>query len=440
MSGPAALLALAAVTIALALQISSGQYNPRALALVTLATVAAVIGAVWRKRAVPVREAVLPQALLGFGCAAGVVCNLFTNPTLYADPRAFQGGFRWLALLALAVLSAYLWMPLRPSLIRARFPLLLACFAAMALLVIRASPKPCIDVWVFQQGAADALLHGANPYSVSYRDIYGPMALAWYAPELRHGGRVVAYPYPPLTFLAEAPAFAAFGDVRYALLVSMIGAAWLIARAAPGKLGELAAALVLFQPRTLLVVEQAWTEPLVLFCFALSVYAVARGAHWALSGAALGLLAASKQYSVLFVVPLALSMPRRRGLWVAAAVVTAVLAPFAIGDPAGFWRGIIRFQLVQPFRLDSLSLAPFAARLIGGPVVQPFALAGLALGAGVLAFCLRRNPDLPLACATAAAAWAAVLIWNKQSFCNYWWLCSGLLAAASAAPAARETG
>ena len=437
MIGPAALLALAAVIIALALQISSGQYDPRAVALVTLATVAAAIGAAWRKRAVPERGAVLPQAMLGFGCAAGLACHLFTNPTLYADPRAFQGGFRWLALAALVALSAYLWT--HPLLIRARFPLLLACFALMGFLVIRASPKPWIDVWVFQQGAADALLHGANPYSVSYRDIYGPTALAWYAPELRQAGRVMAFPYPPLTFLAEAPAFAAFGDVRYALLASMIGAAWLIARAAPGKLGELAAALVLFQPRTLLVVEQAWTEPLVLFCFALSVYAIVRGAHWALSGAALGLLAASKQYAVLFVVPLALSMPRRRGLWVAAAVLIAVLAPFAIGDPAGFWRSVVRFQLVQPFRFDSLSLAPFAARLIG-PAVQPFALAGLALGAAVLAFCLRRYPDVPLACASAAAAWAAVLIWNKQSFCNYWWLCSSLLAAASAAPAARETG
>src|SRR6267143_5285068 len=109
---------------------------------------------------------------------------------------------------------------------------------------------------------------------------------------------------------------------------------------------------------------------------------------WALSGAAIGLLAASKQYAVLFVVPLALSMPRRRGLWVAAAVLIAVLAPFAIDDPAGFWRSVVRFQLVQPFRFDSLSLEPFAARLIG-PAVQPFALAGLALGAGVLAFSLR---------------------------------------------------
>ena len=37
-------------------------------------------------------------------------------------------------------------------------------------------------------------------------------------------------------------------------------------------------------------VTQSWSEPLVLFCFALSVYAIVRGAHWAFSGAALGLL------------------------------------------------------------------------------------------------------------------------------------------------------
>ncbi len=139
MIGPAALLALAAVIIALALQISSGQYDPRALALVTVATVAAVIGAAWRKRVVPERSAVPPQALLGFGCAVGLACHLFTNPTLYADPRAFQGGFRWLALITLGVLSTYLWTDLRPWLIRARFPLLLACFALLGLLVIRAS-------------------------------------------------------------------------------------------------------------------------------------------------------------------------------------------------------------------------------------------------------------------------------------------------------------
>jgi len=434
-TGPAALFALAALAVALALQISSGTYDERALVLVTLATLATLIGAVWRRRGEVVESPIAAQAVLGAGCAAGLACHLFTTPTYYADPRAFQGGFRWFALLSLVVLSAYLCIHLRASLIRARFLLLLLCFALLGIVVIRASPRPRIDVWVFQQGGADALLHGANPYSASYPDIYGPDALAPYAPELLQGRRVAAFPYPPLTLLVGAPAFAAFGDIRYALLALTVAAAWFIARAAPGNTGELAAALVLFQPRTMFVLEQAWTEPLVLFCFALTVYAIARAAHWVLAGAALGLLAASKQYSLFLVVPLAFLMPRRRSLWVAAAVLLALLVPFALPDPEGFWRGLVRFHFAQAFRADSLSLTALAVRL-AGPSVQAIALAGVALGAAVLAFCARRRLELPLACAAAAAAWAAVLIWNKQSFCNYWWLCSALLAMAAASPGA----
>jgi glycosyl transferase family 87 len=438
-TGPAAVLALAAAAIALALQISSGIYDERALVLVTLATVAALIAAVWRKRGEPPDNLAAAQAVLGAGSAVGLACHLFTNPAFYADPRAFQGGFRWFALVALVVLSAYLCIHLRASLIRARFLLLLACFAMMGIVVIRASPKPFIDVWVFQQGAADALLHGVNPYTVSYPDIYGPRAFAPYAPELLQAGRVAEFPYPPLTFLAGLPAFAAFHDVRYAMLALMVGAAWLIARAAPGNTGELAAALVLFQPRTMFVLEQGWTEPLVLFCFTLALFALVRKAHWALSGGALGLLAASKQFSPLLVVPLALALPWRRGLWVAAGVLIAMVVPFALSDPSAFWRGLVRFHFLQGFRSDSLSLTALAGRLVG-PAVQWVSLAGVALGALVIAFCARRGLEVQLACTAAAVGWTAVLIWNKQSFCNYWWLSSGLLAVAAAAPAARETG
>src|SRR5438093_944115 len=96
----------------------------------------------------------------GAGCAAGLACHLFTTPTYYADPRAFQGGFRWFALISLVVLSAYLCIHLRASLVRARFLLLLLCFVFLGIVVLRASPRPWIDVWVFQQGGADALLHG----------------------------------------------------------------------------------------------------------------------------------------------------------------------------------------------------------------------------------------------------------------------------------------
>src|SRR6267143_2643885 len=348
---------------------------------------------------------------MGAGCAVGLGCTLFTNPTLYGDARAFQGGFRWVALTALVVLATYLGVHLHASLIRARFLILLACYAVLAVVVIRASPKPWIDVWVFRQAAADALLRGFSPYSVSYPDIYGPRVPWAYPPQLLHGGRVVAFPYLPLTVLLDAPAFALLGDVRYTLVALTIAAAWLFARAVPGSLGELAALLV-------------------LFCFALTIHAIARREHWAMAGAALGLLAASKQYSPYLVVPLAFALPRR-ALLVAAAVVITVLGPFVMSDPAGFWRGTVGFLVHAPFRTDSLSLSALAVRLFGAGA-QPFAVAGMLVGAVVLALCIRRNPGLPMACAAAAASFAVVLIWSKQSFANYWWLCSGLLAMAGA--------
>ncbi|MGE5048690.1 MAG: hypothetical protein ACM3PC_08995, partial [Deltaproteobacteria bacterium] len=121
MSGPSAMLAVAAVAVALALQISSGNYDAVALALVTVACALAVWGALWRRRSARPENAVLPQAALGLGCTAGLVCNLFFNPTLYGDPRSFQGGFHGFVLMSLVVLSAYLCIHLRASLIRARF-------------------------------------------------------------------------------------------------------------------------------------------------------------------------------------------------------------------------------------------------------------------------------------------------------------------------------
>ncbi|TMB25152.1 MAG: hypothetical protein E6J65_10835, partial [Deltaproteobacteria bacterium] len=145
MTGPAALFALAAAAVALALQISSGLYDEHALALMSLATMAALIAAFWRRRQAALEDPMTAQAILGAGSAVGLACHLFTNPTFYADARAFQGGFRWLALIALVLLCAYLCPHLRASLIRARFLLLVACFALMGIAVIRASPKPRID-------------------------------------------------------------------------------------------------------------------------------------------------------------------------------------------------------------------------------------------------------------------------------------------------------
>ncbi len=439
--GPAAVAALAAVTIAVALQISSGMYDPRALALVTLAVALAVAAAAWQRRGAVAESPLLAQAILGGGCAWGLATLLFTNPTFYGDAQALERGVRWFAVAGLVVLAAYLCIHLRASLVRARFLLLLACFAVMGIAVIRASPRPWTDVWVIQQGAADALLHGSNPYSVTYPDIYGSLSKQWYASELLVGGRVAAFPYPPLSVLLELPFFAVFGDVRYALLAAMLALAWMLGKL--GAAGELAGLFVLFQPRTLFVLEQSWTEPLVLALFALALLASVRSRSAALAGLAIGLVAASKQYSPFLVVPLAFGLPgemRRKALLVAAAVAAAVLLPFALWDFQGFVRGVVRMQLVQPFRPDGLSLLSLWARMTGGGS-NALAILGFLAGIAVLAWVLRPQAGVAHLALSAAAAWLAVLLFSKQSFCNHYWLCSGLLCASVAGRwASRESG
>jgi hypothetical protein len=138
--GGSTLLAFAAAAVAVALQISSGFYDGWALLLVSLAAVAAVLAAFWRRRGASEGNPALGQALLGAGSVAGLAFDLFANPIPGADPLAFQGGFRWLAAISLVVLSAYLCIHLRASLIRARFLLLLLCFAVMGIAVLRVVP------------------------------------------------------------------------------------------------------------------------------------------------------------------------------------------------------------------------------------------------------------------------------------------------------------
>jgi hypothetical protein len=438
--GPSLLAALGAVALALALQISSGMYDERALALAVLAAALAVSAAIWMRRGAPAEPGSAVQAIFGAGCAWGLACQFFGNPTFYGDARAFAGGFRWLALAALVLLSAYLCLHLRASLVRARFLLLLACFVAMGVAVLRASPRPWVDVWVIQQGGAEALRHGVDPFSASYPNIYGNLTSKMLAPELFENGRIAAYPYPPLTALVDLPAHLLFGDVRYALLALMAGAAFMLARAGTSVTGELAALFILFQPRTFFVLEQAWTEPLLLACFAGCALALARGKGPLVSGALLGLLAASKQTSPLVVVPLAFVLPaegRRKALLTAAAVAAALLVPFALWDLRGFFRGLVLFQLWQPFRDDSLSLAALAAHLRPGDY-SALSFVGLLLCAAVFALTLRRRTDLAQATAAAAAAWLALLMMSKQAFCNYYWLAAALLCAAASFRARQE--
>ena len=483
------LCAAAALILGCALQISNGHFQPVALALATCAGALAVWAALrGRGEAGPAashsaargaRLRLATWCLLGFGAAFGLACNLFTTPGDSLDPRRLPG-IAWLSALALVVLSAYLCSHLRASLVRARFGALVLLFAVLALAVVSASPQPWIDVWVFQQRGAEALLRGLNPYSIDYPNIYANTPFNFYAPQLLRAGRVTVFPYPPLTAILDV-AGRICGDVRLVSVAALVVGAAAIARLggvaragalaraptgalASGPVGgaitasgegrttaELAALFVLFQPRTLFVVEQAWTEPTVLAAWAVALLAAA---HWlragrtsgragqtlgraaALAGLAIGLFAASKQYTPLLLIPLVLALPRRglaRAAAIAIALVLATFLPFAIWNAEGLWRDVVLMQLQQPLRADSLSLIALWMRL--GPAGPALAAIGFAAAAALLAFALPRRPSLGQAALAAAAAWLVFVLFNKQAFCNYEWLAASLLAVACAARA-----
>ena len=459
-TAPGFLCALAAVLLGWALQRSSGMFEPWALALATLTAALAilaairgrllegkrVLGGLTQARVQPAALAAEPrplvtQLLLGIGILSGLYCHLFESPTFYADPRRL-GSFHPLALFALVIVSAYLCLHLRASLRRARFWLLLAVFALMGIAIIRASQEPHIDVWVFQQIGGDALWRGFNPYSISYPDLYARSGetLKMYGPAIVEAGRVTIYPYPPLTALLEAPVHAALGEVRYLLLFAMLLAAWAIARLAEpeGVTAELAALYLLFQPRAFFMLEQGWTDSMVLALFAVALLVAqrwrGRPRAFVAVGIAVGLLAASKQYTPLLIVPLALALPpgkRLRTALVALGVVLVTALPFALWDPAGLWRDVVMTQFRQPMRTDSLSLLALWVRQ-GGVAPGGALLAFLAAGL-VLLVTLRRRLSLGQAATVAAASWLILVLLNKQAFCNYDYLGIGLLCAAVAA-------
>jgi hypothetical protein len=311
--------------------------------------------------------------------------------------------------------------------------------------VIRETPAPAIDTWYMQDGSSAALLRGRSPYGVRFRNIYAPDE-SMYGPGMVVVGWVTAScPYPPLSLIAVAPAKLLLGDVRWAHLLALAAAGVVIAMAAPPgqrSWGFWAAALLLLSPRSMLVILAAWTEPLVILGLAATLLCAAREPRW--TWLALGLMLATKQYAVLLlpVAHLLIGAPLRsranaRLLSRAVFVAAGLTLPLLAWDPHGFLSSVVLMQVRQPFRSDALSFPALLAQLTG--VRLGSAIGFLACG-GAMFWAARRADRTPAGFASAAAlALLAFFAFNKQAFCNYYFLvaaaCSLTAALSAHAPA-----
>lgn len=314
-------------------------------------------------------------------------------------------------------------------------PLALATFFMIGLWVLRTNDKPFIDVWVFQQQSAHALLHGQNPYAITFPNIYGA-GIGVYGSDLQSQDRVnFGYPYMPLSLFMAIPGYLLKGDVRYAHLVALTLAAAFIAYSRPGCISKMAGLLLLLSPRSFMVLEMAWTEPFVIFWLAATISCACRwpkGLPYAL-----GLFLATKQY-LIFAVPLSLLLWPGGWKFVVKVVLTAIVvtAPLALWNFPAFWHSAVTLQLHQPLRDDALSFLIWFYRHVNPQLAQKLGwVAFAAAGVMVLFFLLFRSPrysgervrmrglleNPALFSAALGITYLAFYALNRQAFCNYYY-------------------
>jgi hypothetical protein len=291
---------------------------------------------------------------------------------------------------------------------------LLVLAAATGIVTVVVVSDPRIDVWLLLQQSSQGLWHGDDMYRQHWVHSTGLQAV---------------YPYLPGTTLILAPFRLLLGDVRYGLLLAIVIGALVTRRLAPQAPAALAA-LLLVMPHWAFLVDQSWTEPLLLAALAAAILAL-RHDRPVLAMLALALALACKQHIVL-VLPLFALWPGfgwRRTLG-SVGLAAVVVLPWFIAGPRDFWHDAVHANLALAVMRRALSLPSLFERW--GFVVGFWFLLVVLAAAYLIA--LRRLPRTPsgLALGCALVLWALDLA-NKQSFFNHYTLPLGLLVVALAA-------
>ncbi|MDB5301858.1 MAG: hypothetical protein JWO87_3521 [Phycisphaerales bacterium] len=443
-------LIVAAVALGFAIHVRNGEYTPLAMLLVTVALIATIVALVDpRIWAIETRGMRMVRIVLRAVLALQFFALFVSWPV--GDDQQIVGRFNrslYIYFICIAgVLTLLGFLELR-SMRRLWFPALLLIQSLLGFWMIRSSPSPHIDVWVFQENAPAALLDGENPYAMTFPDIYHstqPGHQQVYGEGLVKNDRLqFGFPYPPLSLVLSTISVKIAQDARYAQAVALTLAGLLIGYARPGQLAKFAAVLLLFTPRVFNVLGRAWTEPFVVLFLAATIFCACWRLRWLLP-IAFGLFLASKQYTVLAVPLSFLLVPdfdRRKGaswrtwlvlLLTAGAVAAAVTLPMALPNWHAFWRSLVTVQQQAPFRWDALSYLVWLGLNFDSKYTAWVWLAFVMVIPAML-LCVWKARRSPAGFATAmAAVYLPFIAFNKQAFCNYYFFVIGCLCCAIAA-------
>jgi hypothetical protein len=357
----------------------------------------------------------------------GVSGGLIRVPFLVGGYETSPASATWMAVAQFALLLLVLLMA--PPLLRVlpwRSVLVLPAAAVAAATVICGAlivgvPDPQIDVFYFLNEGARGLLHGADPYAMSFTGL--PPSNAGYRDPAYHFDVYSYLPGMLLLSLASVP----LGDVRWlALLAVPVGAlALYLVLAQAGTAQQTAAPANPVMP---FVLRQAWPEPLIVAAFLLALWALTSGRlNWAV--VAVVAVLSIKQYTPLLLVPLWATGLSLRPSALAAAVVLAISLPFIVWSPGDFWWDAVWYQVQAPQRPDAVSfngylLARFNASLPGWLTV-----AAPGLGAAYALWRAWHGRDWREVLRLTAGTYFLLFLFNKFAFANYYFLLQAMLLA-----------
>jgi hypothetical protein len=411
-------LVLLAVALGHAVELKDGTYSLEALGWLSVGAalcLLAVISPRWAEVERSCRR-ILPVVLL-----LGIIDQAYYLLRHVSSDQQIALAFTSLAVLGLLQFFNLKWL---------RWPLMgimvLAFFIAGELAFNLHAKNAGIDVFMFQQNASYAITHGLNPYAFRYPSVYPP-GTPYYGPGVvdAHGILTVGFPYPPFSLLLTLPGYLLGGDVRYADVAAMGLSAMIILAARPGRIAALSATLLLLMPRAIYVLDLSWTEPLLVLTFSFMMFCALR---WPRAlPYALGLFLSTKQYSIL-TLPLLPLLVEGRHHWKmlrdivlkGILVAVAINLPFMMWNFHEFFRALVEFQFLQPFREDALSYLVFIHNKYPG-VHLPIWISLLPLVV-IIPVCLRRLASSPAGFAAAVTAVHLFFFaFNKQAFCNYYY-------------------
>lgn len=283
-----------------------------------------------------------------------------------------------------------------------------------------------IDVFHFQQAAAQAVLAGHNPYS--------PLVMS--PNEVAPGvlkNIPLHFPYGPILPLLEAPV-RLLGDVRvlHVVAAAFTAAAMLVLARRAGTF-NIAACVAIAFPLSVGMIVSSWVDIVTMSGFA--VWLVLYRSHPKVAVVALAIALCVKPTTLIALVPIYFwSVRARRQVAIAAVLAALVVLPFAVATGfSQFYYNVLGVQLSALPRLDSLTINSYL-HLYNLPLL-PAALSLLVVGVTTV-LVLRHRPSTygQLLTGTAVLVTMSFLV-AKWAYFNYYYIAAVLLMLAVAGDA-----